>query len=214
LVPVKQAYTRVQTGFTAGGAIKKDKTFYFLSYEYTHREETGFSSIGAGNFGVTTAQVPCIPAPLSMTSSQLQFYQGALGQLTGNGALCVNPNPQIEGAISGLQQAALVTGASTNVALNADLNKNADGSPVPMSTMLYGPVVAGLLPSSRFFPAPVACPLTQPVNNVICLPTGAGTVGSGFVPLPASYVGLNSLRGNFPEMEKTSLVCAPRSALE
>ena len=46
LTPVKQAYTRVQAGFTLGGAIKKDKTFYFLSYEDTLREETGFSSIG------------------------------------------------------------------------------------------------------------------------------------------------------------------------
>ncbi len=205
LVPVKQAYTRVQTGFTAGGAIKKDKTFYFLSYEYTQREETGFSSIGAGNFGVTTGLVPCIPAPLSMTPSQLGFYQAALGQLTGNGAACVSGNPQIEDAIAGLQQAAVVTGASTNVGLNADLNKNADGSTIPMTTLLYGPVVAGVLPSSHFFPAPVACPVGQQVNNVLCLPTGPGTVGAGFVPLPASYVGLNSLRGNFPEMEKTSL---------
>src|ERR1035438_1613183 len=41
LEPVKQAYTRVQAGFTIGGALKKDKTFYFFSYEYTQREETG-----------------------------------------------------------------------------------------------------------------------------------------------------------------------------
>src|ERR1700675_1209259 len=45
LDPVKQAYTRTQSGFTFGGPLKKDKTFYFLSYEYTQREETGFSSI-------------------------------------------------------------------------------------------------------------------------------------------------------------------------
>ena len=48
------AYTRVQAGATLGGAIKKDKTFYFFSYEVTRRHETGFSSIGApnGNFGL------------------------------------------------------------------------------------------------------------------------------------------------------------------
>ena len=52
LTPVKQAYTRVQAGLTLGGALKKDKTFYFFSYEDTLREETGFSSIGAyDNFG-------------------------------------------------------------------------------------------------------------------------------------------------------------------
>src|SRR4029077_13443678 len=46
LDPTKQAYTRVQAGLTLGGALKKDKTFYFFSYEDTLREETGFSSIG------------------------------------------------------------------------------------------------------------------------------------------------------------------------
>src|SRR6266849_2810409 len=131
LDPVKQAYTRVQSGFTFGGPLKKDKTFYFLSYEYTQRQESGFSSIGLGNYGLTVGSVPCIPVPLSLTggpTGQLAFYQAALGQLTGNGAACNNPNPAIQAQINGVEQAAILTGASSNVALNADLNKNADGS--------------------------------------------------------------------------------------
>ncbi len=40
------AYTRVQAGTAFGGPIKKDKTFYYFSYEVTRRHETGFSSVG------------------------------------------------------------------------------------------------------------------------------------------------------------------------
>jgi hypothetical protein len=40
------AYTRVQAGVAFGGALKKDKTFYYFAYEVTRRHETGFSSIG------------------------------------------------------------------------------------------------------------------------------------------------------------------------
>jgi hypothetical protein len=203
LDPVKQAYTRTQSGFTLGGPLKKDKTFAFLSYEYTQREETGFSNIGIGNYGLTVGSVPCIPVPLSMTPSQLGFYQGALGQLTGNGALCNNPNPLIQAQIAGVEQAATLTGASSNVALNADLNKNADGSTVPLSQVMGIPAALG----SQFFPIPVACPLGQQVNNIICVPSASAPpgVGQGLVPLPASFVGINSVRGNYPVMEKTSL---------
>src|SRR6201997_134745 len=40
------AYTRVQAGAAFGGAIKKNKTYYYFSYENTRRHETGFASIG------------------------------------------------------------------------------------------------------------------------------------------------------------------------
>jgi len=44
------AYTRVQAGTAFGGPIKKDKTYYYFSYEVTRRHETGFSSVGQGDF--------------------------------------------------------------------------------------------------------------------------------------------------------------------
>ena len=48
------AYTRAQYGLSAGGPIKKDRTYWFFAYEGTDRHETGFSNIGAGNFGLTS----------------------------------------------------------------------------------------------------------------------------------------------------------------
>jgi len=56
------AYTRVQGGTAFGGPIKKDKTYYFFSYEVTRRHETGFSSIGQGNFGLTPFDTTAVAA--------------------------------------------------------------------------------------------------------------------------------------------------------
>ena len=206
LQPTKQAYTRTQSGLTFGGPFKKDKTFGFFSYEYTQREESGFSSIGLGNFGLKTGVVsPCIPFPLSMTPDQLATYTALLNTVTAGGASCSNP------VAKQVEQAAALTAASSNVAVNADMNKNVDGTTVPISSALFGiPAALG----SKFFPIPVPCPLGKQVNSVVCLPVGAGVplgIGTGLVPLPASsddhfhYVALNSIRGNYPAMEKTSL---------
>jgi hypothetical protein len=70
------AYTRVQAGAAFGGAIKKDKTFYYASYEVTRRHETGFSSIGSDNFGLQrfdTSQVGLPFGSLSLTQDQIAF---------------------------------------------------------------------------------------------------------------------------------------------
>src|SRR6266496_1337349 len=70
------AYTRVQGGAAFGGAIKKDKTFYFFSYEISRRHETGFSSIGANNFDLVpfdTSQVGLPFGTLQLTPAQIGF---------------------------------------------------------------------------------------------------------------------------------------------
>lgn len=70
------AYTRVQAGTAFGGPIKKDKTFYFFSYEITRRHETGFSSIGQDNFGLRpfdTTQVGQPFGTLQLTPDQIAF---------------------------------------------------------------------------------------------------------------------------------------------
>ena len=59
------AYTRVQAGVAFGGPIKKDKTYYYFSYEVTRRHETGFSSIGSDNFGMQPFDATAIFNPLA-----------------------------------------------------------------------------------------------------------------------------------------------------
>jgi len=201
LNPTKQAYTRTQSGLTFGGPLKKDKTFYFFSYEYTQREETGFASIGlaqggGGPFGLTTGVVsPCVPIPLSMTPSQLATYKATLSVVTGGGASCSNATAvQVE-------TAALATGAASNVAINGDINKNVDGNSFPIASALGFPLPPTYTGPAPFFPGPVPCPSGGPqINNVMC-----GASGTGLVPLPKSFVPLNSIRGNYPVEEKTSL---------
>src|SRR5437899_9506600 len=70
------AYTRVQGGAAFGGAIKKDKTFYYFSYEGTWRQETGFSSIGRNNFDLipfNTGQVGQPFGTVLLTQEQIGF---------------------------------------------------------------------------------------------------------------------------------------------
>jgi Carboxypeptidase regulatory-like domain/TonB dependent receptor len=187
LVPSKQAYTRVQAGATFGGALKKDKTFYFFSYEYTQREETGFSSIGASNFGLQTVNLPTSATtalPVQLTADQAAAVQ----------TLLATGNPVLQNLAMNY---GVLLGSGSSVAVNkldyGLVSKNATGGIVNP-----GP--------GQQFPLPVTCPLGATVGTVTCssFPVGA-KYSYGVAGLPASYVGLASIRGNFPVMEKTSL---------
>jgi len=197
LDPVKQPYTRVQTGLAFGGALKKDKTFYYLSYEYTQREETGFSSIGQGNFGLQSFTFPFFPAPLELTPAQ-----GAAVN-----TLRATQNPALENLA---EEYAVLMGSASSVALHgldygAVVSQLSGGSITPVNPVS---TPAGTLFGE--FPLPVSCPSGQTVNSLQCsgfaaIGPNASIVAAGAVPLPGSFVALNSIRGNFPEMEKTSL---------
>jgi hypothetical protein len=70
------AYTRVQAGAAFGGPIKKNKTYYYFSYEVTRRHETGFSSIGQGNFDLVPFDTTQIGQPFGtvlLTEPQIGF---------------------------------------------------------------------------------------------------------------------------------------------
>ncbi len=100
------AYTRVQAGFTIGGAIIPDKTFYFFSTEITRRQETGFSDIGANNFGLTSIDVsrffgaPAGALKVPGTRQQQAFLQ----------------NPLLPANTPGIQQYISLVGSGSSIA--------------------------------------------------------------------------------------------------
>ncbi len=202
LDPIKQAYTRTQSGLTLGGPLKKDKTFAFLSYEYTQREESGFASIGINKFGMQTVTLPTPGGPLPV-------------QLTGPQAAAVNA--LLSSGNSSLQtlgvQYGVFMGSASSVALNgldygALVTSLSGGSIAPVNPV---PVPGGVL--FQEFPLPVSCPSGATVNSLVCSSGAAGAavgpkgsfVPAGAVPLPTSFAALNGVRGNYPAMEKTSL---------
>jgi hypothetical protein len=172
------AYTRVQAGAAFGGPIKKDKTYFYFSYEVTRRHETGFSDIGANNFGLVpfdTANTAGGAEPLpfgtiQVTPGQAAFLGPGLGQLAAQdpalfGALAPTAIPSYETLI----------GASSGQATQGAW---------PMG--LVQGISGGLLANWAGFPTS-------------CAPPGP------CAPVPASYQTLNSQIGNFPVFEGTSL---------
>jgi len=107
------AYTRVQAGAAFGGAIKKDKTYYFFSYEITRRHETGFSSIGQNNFGL----VPFDTTQVGLPFGTMQLTQDQVAFLTSPTTLAAEANPLVAKAVADYAAAA---GASSGMAVNGE----------------------------------------------------------------------------------------------
>src|ERR1041385_3578460 len=169
------AYTRVQAGVAFGGALKKDKTFYFFSYEITRRHETGFSSIGSpnGNFGFVPFDASAIfGAPAGTFGIQVTPEQAAFLQ---SGAL----------PPSAAQQYAFLAGGSSGIALN--------GSYPASFAILAG---LGAIPT----PSNGSSPLTQFPSSC----NSANKTCNG-LPASFQRLILNSQTGNFPVFEGTSL---------
>src|SRR5580700_1077927 len=107
------AYTRVQAGAAFGGPIKKDKTYFYFAYEITRRHETGFSDIGANNFGLVpfdTAQVGLPFGTLQLTPDQVAFF-------TNPATLAAEADPADDAFLAGVEQYAVLTGASSGQAI-------------------------------------------------------------------------------------------------
>src|ERR1017187_3156985 len=139
------AYTRVQGGVAFGGAIKKDKTYYYFAYEVTRRHETGFSSIGQGNFGL----VPFDTTQVGLPFGTLQLTPDQVGFLTNPSVLA------LEGAspafAQGVGQYAVLAGASSGQAVQG-------AWPAQMVQALSGGLLSGWagFPTSCTPPGPCA----------------------------------------------------------
>jgi len=171
------AYTRVQAGAAFGGPIKKDKTYYYFSYEVTRRHETGFSSIGQdclasggetcfglGQFDATGIFNPAAPAGTFMmpaTPEQAAF----LAPFAAEGPA---PEP--------VQFYTWLVGASSWLGTTGNQQSFA------------------LLP---FAPADSGANQFATTCNVVFAPICAG--------VPSSFNSLQSQIGNFPVFEGTSL---------
>ncbi|HEY1262392.1 MAG TPA: carboxypeptidase regulatory-like domain-containing protein, partial [Terriglobales bacterium] len=169
------AYTRVQAGAAFGGPIKKDKTYYYFSYEITRRHETGFSSIGApnGSFGLVNFDASSIFSPLpgpfiiQVTPEQAAFLQAGI-------------LPQ-----AAAQQYAFLAGGSSGIALNGSY-------PASFATL----AAVGAIPT----PSNGSSPLTQFASSC-----NSGNTTCNGLPASFQRLILNSQRGNFPVFEGTSL---------
>jgi len=186
------AYTRVQAGAAFGGPIKKDKTYYYFSYEVTRRHETGFSSIGQTpqNFGLVNnvdlsaafGQFPGTIPFVAGTPEQQAYFANlpvALGQIAATLG--------VPAAQAYAQEAALYgtwVGGSSGIAVNGTYPVAAFTNPfVAAAIPQVGPATLTQFPSS--------CTFTSP--NLLC---------NG---LPSSFHSLQSQAGNYPVFEGTSL---------
>ena len=124
------AYTRVQAGAAFGGPIKKDKTYYYFSYEITRRHETGFSSIGQDGYGLVPFDTTNIGLPfgtLQLTPAQVTF----LTDPNTIGAELGDPSGTIATVVG---EYAAIAGASSGMAVNGSLPATLGGFPGFVST--------------------------------------------------------------------------------
>jgi hypothetical protein len=173
------AYTRTQAGVAIGGPIKKDKTYFYFSYEITRRRETGFSDIGTpnGTFGLVNTDVSTVyGAPpgtfvIQATPDQQTFFQNypaVLQQLA-----AVNP----AGAQQYAQEVAAYTtfvGGSTGVALN------------------------GTYPASFAFLPPALVPGGLKQFPSSCYAFSTSNLNLTCNGLPSSFLTLAAQVGNYP----------------
>ena len=114
------AYTRVQAGTAFGGPIKRDKTYYYFSYEVTRRHETGFSSIGQDNFGLVDFNTGTDIASQSIAPGVFPLPFGTIQVTPEQSAFLKGLTPLQLGTLgpANIGQYVFLLGASSGMAVN------------------------------------------------------------------------------------------------
>lgn len=180
----KPPFNRKQYGFTFGGPLDKDRTFFFFAFEQRRRNESGFftSEVARGLTSAVTIGPPLLPFTQtfnSITSAQASYVNGLIAFAT---PLLVNPDPLIRA-----QGQALVSGAITYATLASSGSNTALTGTNPLISP-GGAIPAGQLIGPRFFlsGAPV--------------PTGTTNALGQFI----AFRPLNNLQTVFPITDRTT----------
>jgi hypothetical protein len=165
-------YTRVQYGFTFGGPLVKERTFFFASFEQRRRQESGFFTGDIVGGGTSSFTFPVIPGlnPIArnfsgLTPGQVTYIQTMIGIGTPT-AVCT---ARAYAFLVGIGAATALNGATSQASPNDGSGCPAispigpgvigprfllSGTPVPLTTNSLGQFVAfrPLAQLARIFP--------------------------------------------------------------
>ncbi len=146
-------FTRAQYGATLGGALDKDRTFFFAAFEQRQRHESGFFTSNVSQGLTASATIPVIPGlnPIARTFNRITATQAAFIN-----TLVASGNPA---AICGARAYGFFasSGGSTALTGSNPLTSPNDGSVCPAISPILGPTTPI---GSRFILSGAPVPLT------------------------------------------------------
>lgn len=171
-------YTRVQYGFTIGGPIIKERTFFFGAFEQRRRQESGFFTSDVIGNATSSVTIPVIPGlnPIARTFTNLTSGQAAyINTLLSAGTAAAVCTARTYAFFAGSGSATALNGTNPYISPN-------DGSGCPAISPI-GPGVIG----PRFILSGAPVPLTRDARGEL-----------------VAFRPLNQLRKIFPISEATT----------